>query len=99
MGVLSILTTKQNSLSITFNQGVRGSNPRWLTKIKEHPHRMLFYFVYLSLECEPSPQANVRRSSYKHSLQTAESGAPVLFRAPPKAVETARERTVSAMAQ
>jgi len=44
MGVLSILTTKQNSLSITFNQGVRGSNPRWVTNGKPAKHKALRVF-------------------------------------------------------
>ena len=31
---------------LPFKEGVRGSNPRWITKIKAH-HRMCFYFAYL----------------------------------------------------
>ncbi len=42
-----------------------------------------------------TPKASVRRSSRNVTLRTAESGVPVLFRAPPVGGRNSRERTVS----
>ena len=36
---------------LTFNQGVRGSNPRWITIKKEHPNGCSFFMAIV--ECEP----------------------------------------------